>query len=310
MNAATAAELNLELSNRHVSITGTGARSARCTVRAPAMVAATNSPTTRPSSQPHTGPWTEASTSSATAVSRLPTDNASGSRLPTGWRTLGNNSAPTMTARTPIGTLTRKIQRHDTEEIRPPSSGPHGEATAETPDQMPTTMMCWRRGNDGYSRPSEVGTIIAAPTAWIARPAMSIANVGASAQISDARVNTTTPASRMFLRPRRSATRPAGTSIEANTIAYTLSTHDTADRFAPPKSAEIGTMATLTTKKPTCATNATINSSPRIAQRRGSAMSWATGWQIGGAASRICSAPVTGADAASVVIVGLRRHCG
>src|SRR3984957_7764070 len=114
MNAATAAALNLELSNRHVSITGTGARSARCTVRAPAAVAATNSPTTRPSSQPHTGPWTEASTSSATAVSRLLTDNASGSRLPTGWRTLGKNSAPTITAGTLNGTCTQKSNLHDT----------------------------------------------------------------------------------------------------------------------------------------------------------------------------------------------------
>src|ERR1700722_18514827 len=159
-----------------------------------------------------------------------------------------------MKTRTPIGRLTRKIQRHDTLAMTPPSSGPNGEATADTPDQIPTTMVCWRAGNDGESRPREWGTIIAAPKAWTARPAMSSPKVVASVHISDANVKTTTPPRRIFLRPRKSAIRPAGTNIEANTIAYTLSTHDTADKFALPKSAEIGTIATLTTKKPSWAT--------------------------------------------------------
>src|SRR6202012_5896720 len=80
---------------------------------------------------------------------------------------------------TPIGTLMRKIQRQLASTSRPPTGGPDDPATAATPAQMPTTVACCRLGNDGYSRPRDVGTIIAAPTACTARAATRKASDGA-----------------------------------------------------------------------------------------------------------------------------------
>jgi hypothetical protein len=74
---------------------------------------------------------------------------------------------------------------------------------------------CWT-GNSGSTRLSEVGSRIAAPTAWTARAATSIATELASPEVTEAARNSRMPATNSRLRPRRSASRPAGTSAAAN----------------------------------------------------------------------------------------------
>ena len=64
-----------------------------------------------------------------------------------------------------------------------------------------------------------MGTIIAAPTAWTARPPIITGRDGATAQMAEPRVKAATPSSRKRLRPKWSASRPMGTSRTANAIA-------------------------------------------------------------------------------------------
>jgi hypothetical protein len=92
----------------------------------------------------------------------------------------------------PIGRL-MKIHRHDTPTSSPPTGGPTEAATAATPAQIPTTRVCWRARNDGYNSPSDVGTIMAAPTAWIARPAIKTPRSGARAHAAEASVKKAIP---------------------------------------------------------------------------------------------------------------------
>ena len=96
----------------------------------------------------------------------------------------------------------KKIQRQSTPTSSPPRGGPVDEATAPTPAQMPTTLAWCRRANAGKSRPSEVGTIMAAPMAWTARAPTSRPRVGAAPQAAEASVKMATPASRNRRRPK------------------------------------------------------------------------------------------------------------
>lgn len=49
----------------------------------------------------------------------------------------------------PIGRLMTNIQRQERSTKRPPIGGPAAAAVAATPAQIPTTMVWWRKGNDG-----------------------------------------------------------------------------------------------------------------------------------------------------------------
>lgn len=65
---------------------------------------------------------------------------------------------------------------------------PSRAATAATPAQMAATTVCRVRGNAGSNNPSEMGTISAAPTAWVRRPAISTPGLGATAHSTEADV--------------------------------------------------------------------------------------------------------------------------
>jgi hypothetical protein len=71
-------------------------------------------------------------------------------------------------------------------------------------------------GNSRSTKPSEVGSRIAAPTAWTPRAATSTESEPASPLVTEAARNSRMPARNNRLRPRRSASRPAGTSAAAN----------------------------------------------------------------------------------------------
>src|ERR1700754_4995761 len=117
---------------------------------------------------------------------------------------------------------------------------------------------------------------MAAPTAWMARAATSTPRAGASDAISDARVKIPTPTNSTLLRPQRSAIRPAGTRTAAKTIAYALSTQDSAPAPDPGKEAPMPSRATLTMKKSSWAMNATAPSTHMIRHLRGS-LRWSMG---------------------------------
>ena len=211
--------MNARLANRSRSISACGCRAVRHTVAAIAAAATSSSAIVLALPQPQAGPCTVPSTSSVTAASSSTDDTQSGSRLPAAARTSGSIRQPATSVTIPIGTLMRKIQRQSMPTSSPPTGGPAVAATAATPAQIPTTIACCRFGNAGYSRPSEVGTTSAAPTACTARAATSTPSVGAAAHAAEARVNTSTPMSRNRRRPKWSASRPAGTSSAAKMIA-------------------------------------------------------------------------------------------
>ena len=99
--------------------------------------------------QPHTGPCTVARISRVIAASSSTAEIPSGSRAPFSARTSGSRRQPAASVASPIGTLMRKIQRQLSPTSRPPTGGPAVAATAATPAQMPTTVACCRRGNEG-----------------------------------------------------------------------------------------------------------------------------------------------------------------
>jgi len=147
------------------------------------------------------------------------TETGSGSRAPAAARTSGRTRRPPAKMASPIGTLIRNTHRQLASTSRPPIGGPDVAATAATPAQMPTTRLCSRFGNAGRSRPSDAGTITAAPRACRARAVTSTGRLGDAAHSAEAAVKAATPPSRNRRRPKWSASRPAGTRKAANTIA-------------------------------------------------------------------------------------------
>ena len=116
----------------------------------------------------------------------------------------------------PIGMFTKKAQRQPPQSTStPPSDGPSAAATAPVAVQMAVAVARWWAGNSGSSRPSEVGTRIAPPTAWSMRAATSISTEPATPQSAEATRKVPIPTKNMRRRPTMSATRPAGTSSAA-----------------------------------------------------------------------------------------------
>ncbi len=96
----------------------------------------------------------------------------------------------------------KKIQCHDTcWVISPPTSGPIASASAETPAQMPIAVPRCRGGKVAETIDSVAGFMIAAPTPWSSRAAMSTSPFGASPHASEATVKTEMPTTNISRRP-------------------------------------------------------------------------------------------------------------
>ena len=125
----------------------------------------------------------------------------------------------TSTAR-PIGRLTKKIQRQLSASVSaPPSTGPTATAT---PTVEPQNAIAVPRACPEKScaiRARAVVNIAAPPTPWNARARSSWSPLCASPQRSDASVKTATPATKMRLRPKRSASVPYVRSSDASESA-------------------------------------------------------------------------------------------
>ena len=96
--------------------------------------------------------------------------------------------------------------------------GPRPAARAADAPQSPMAWVRCSAENAWTTRASDAGTSTAAPSACTIRAATSKPTLGAIAQSSEAPVNTSTPQTKAFLRPSRSASRPHGTRNAANTM--------------------------------------------------------------------------------------------
>ena len=128
--------------------------------------------------------------------------------------------AVSATARTPIGTLTRKIPRQlQFVVITPPSTGPSAVDTPVIAPQTPNATPRSRPRKLFPSSASEVANMIAPPTPWPLRDTISISGSWAMPHSSDPRVKITSPMPNSRFRPYRSASTPEVSSSEARVSA-------------------------------------------------------------------------------------------
>ncbi len=127
-------------------------------------MAAASEPTTvvepQPSGWLRISPYT-----SAVSPSVKVTNPAQSGRRATGALDSATSRRVTIKASTPIGRLTKKIQRHDSQLVNaPPSTGPIATATPVTAPNTPNAVPRSRGGNASASSASEVANMIAPPT--------------------------------------------------------------------------------------------------------------------------------------------------
>ena len=137
-----------------------------------------------------------------------------------GSRDSRNRSRATTSAARPIGTFTRKIQRHDSASTSaPPTSGPIETAAAVVAPQMPSAVPRSRPWNSCAISASEVPNIIAAPLPCAARETFRKSGSGASPHASDEAVKIASPSMKTRLRPTLSASDPAASTKPARVSA-------------------------------------------------------------------------------------------
>ena len=159
--------------------------------------------------QPSLFPRTSPNTSRNSPPEKVTTP---GTSMPpcAGSRDSSTFSSVTTSAATPIGTLTRKIQRQPSDSvIRPPTSGPIATAPPVVAPQIPNAVPRSLPWNSWASSASETANIVAPPTPCRPRARMRKFAPGATPQSSEPPVNTITPTAKTDLRPSRSASEPA-----------------------------------------------------------------------------------------------------
>ena len=110
----------------------------------------------------------------------------------------------------PIGMFTRKIHRHDSQDVSmPPTSGPIATAAPIVAPHNPKAVPRSRPWNSWEINASAVANMIAPPTPWTPRATIRKSESFASPQAADAMVNSTIPITNSRLRPNRSARAPA-----------------------------------------------------------------------------------------------------
>ncbi len=114
------------------------------------------------------------------------------------------------TAPTPIGMLTRKIQRQESHDVStPPASGPIATAAPTVAPQIPKAVPRSLPWNSCEISASAVANMIAPPSPWTPRPTIRKSESFARPQAAEAIVKRTIPITKSRLRPKRSASDPA-----------------------------------------------------------------------------------------------------
>ena len=196
---------------------GLGWRNERTTSQVPETAARANAPTIRGLSQPQSEPSTMAATRLATDTESSPAPSRS-ALWAAGSRTSRSIRIPKTSASTLKGRLTRNTQRQLTCTRSPPIGGPRAAAAPPTADHSPMAAPLRSGPKAGSRSPRDVGSMSAPPVACRTRAATRNPSVGATAQSAEEKVKTASPRRKAFLRPVRSAQRPAGTRAAANTI--------------------------------------------------------------------------------------------
>ena len=133
----------------------------------------------------------------------------------------------------------------------PPASTPTVAPLAPMAPQSPSALLRSAPSvNMFITIDSAAGSTMAAPRPWM--PRMMIRNVplGASAQASEAAVNSASPAMNMRLRPSRSAARPPSSKNPPKVSAYAVTTHCRSDSAKCSLTPIVGS-ATLTINRST-----------------------------------------------------------
>ena len=139
-----------------------------------------------------------------------------------GWgeRDSSTRQMVTASAKMPTGTLTRKMPRQfQSVVITPPSTGPSAVETPMTAPHMPKATPRSRPRKLFPSSASDVAKMIAPPTPWPLRDAMSISGLTARPQSSEPIVKIASPIENSSLRPYRSASEPDVSSSAASVRA-------------------------------------------------------------------------------------------
>jgi hypothetical protein len=120
----------------------------------------------------------------------------------------------------PIGTLSRKAQRHEKWSTRkPPTTGPIAAVMPLNADHVPIARPRLASGKLAPSSARLPGTSSAAPMPCSARAAISWPVSCAAAHAADIAVKTTTPTRNTRLRPKRSPSAPPTSSSAARNSA-------------------------------------------------------------------------------------------
>ena len=176
--------------------------------------------------QPQALPSTSASTSDARPMVSVATPGKSTVRATVSSREFVAANSVTTTQTIATGTLTKKIDCHDTCSTRkPPSSGPIASARPETPAQVPIALPRSSGGNALEMIDRVPGIIRAAPLPCSRRPTTSQVCVCAKPMNALLQANTTTPMRNTVRRPKMSPRRPPVTSRTAKASVYALTVH-------------------------------------------------------------------------------------
>ncbi len=133
-------------------------------------------------------------------------------------RDSGISTATASSASAITGTLIRNTEPHQKwVSSQPPRIGPIGNATKVAPTVIVIAVRRSSSENSTGSTDSDSGMMKAAPSPSTARAAISRSAEEAYAQASEATPNTSSAPSSSFLRPKRSPSSPAGSSIAAST---------------------------------------------------------------------------------------------
>ncbi len=120
------------------------------------------------------------------------------------------------------------------------------------------------------------GLRIPAPSPWKTRAAMRVPGSGARPQAREPTAKSTSPTRKIFLRPKESPSRPAGTSARPNTTAYPVTIHCSWLPEAP-RPCEIEGSATLTMLTSSRVMKPATRQTHSTRHRSGSTSGWASG---------------------------------
>ena len=224
-NAVICAPVNVGTRKRRRSNIGDSCRSSTVPKATSRAAPAAKRPMTRPLDQPQSLPRKSPSTSANRPAVSVTSPPRSSPRRPSS-RVSCNSRNPPATQATPIGMLTKKIQRQPTYVVSaPPTRGPIATAIPIVAPQIPKAVPRSRPWNSWEMIASETANIPAPPIPCAPRATISQAGDCAAPHRAEAAVKRPIAIRNTRLRPRRSPSEPALSIVAASVSAYASTTH-------------------------------------------------------------------------------------